>query len=82
VAQLDRRAQSDRHRVGAPRAEFQTLLGVDPPLRRLLLDQGHRLRVYVPYGRQWHPYSVRRLRENPRVAGHVLRSLFRRGGGW
>jgi proline dehydrogenase len=72
-------ARLDRHQIPGHRAEFQTLLGVDPPLRQILLDAGHRLRVYVPYGRQWHAYSVRRLRENPRVAGHVLRSLFRRG---
>jgi len=49
------------------------LLGVDPELRKVILDAGHRLRVYVPYGRDWYPYSIRRLRENPTVARHVLR---------
>jgi proline dehydrogenase len=68
----------DRFQVPPERVEFQMLLGVDPPLRRILLDQGHRLRVYVPYGEDWYPYSVRRLRENPQVARHVLRALFRR----
>jgi proline dehydrogenase len=55
--------------------EFQMLLGVDPELRRSILSQGHRLRVYVPYGRDWYPYSMRRLRENPTVAHHVIRAM-------
>jgi proline dehydrogenase len=55
--------------------EFQMLLGVDPELRRIILDEGHRLRVYVPYGRDWYPYSMRRLRENPTVARHVMRAM-------
>ena len=55
--------------------EFQMLLGVDPELRRIILDQGHRLRVYVPFGRDWYPYSMRRLRENPTVAHHVTRAM-------
>jgi len=57
--------------------EFQMLLGVDPELRRIILSNGHRLRVYVPYGRDWYPYSIRRLRENPTVAHHVVRAMFR-----
>ena len=63
--------------LGRDRYEFQMLLGVEPGLRQILLDQGHRLRVYVPYGRDWYAYSVRRLRENPSVAWHVLRALIR-----
>ena len=63
--------------LGRDRYEFQMLLGVEPGLRRILLDQGHRLRVYVPYGQDWYAYSVRRLRENPSVAWHVLRALLR-----
>ncbi len=55
--------------------EFQMLLGVDPELRRIILAGGHRLRVYVPYGIDWYPYSIRRLRENPTVARHVLRAM-------
>jgi len=55
--------------------EFQMLLGVDPELRRIILSAGHRLRIYVPYGRDWYPYSMRRLRENPTVAHHVLRAM-------
>lgn len=56
--------------------EFQMLLGVLPALRRRLIAQGHRVRVYVPYGGDWYAYSLRRLRENPEVARHVARALF------
>ncbi len=56
------------------RYEFQMLLGVDEELRAILLERGHKLRVYVPYGRDWYRYSMRRLRENPEVARHVLRA--------
>jgi proline dehydrogenase len=58
--------------------EFQMLLGVEEELRRILLSAGHRLRVYVPYGEDWYAYSVRRLRESPQIAGHVLKALLRR----
>lgn len=58
--------------------EFQMLLGVDEELRRILISGGHRLRVYVPFGEQWYAYSVRRLRENPQIAGHALKALFGR----
>jgi proline dehydrogenase len=68
----------DKHRVPRDRYEFQMLLGVDEPLRRILIQGGHRLRVYVPYGRDWYAYSLRRLRENPEVARHVLRAMLSR----
>jgi proline dehydrogenase len=68
----------DRHQLPKDRYEFQMLLGVDPELRRILIAAGHRLRVYVPYGHDWYPYSIRRLRENPEVAHHVLRALITR----
>ena len=67
----------DRLGLDRDRYEFQMLLGVDPELRRVILSNGHRLRVYVPYGRDWYPYSIRRLRENPTVAHHVVRAMFR-----
>lgn len=67
----------DRLGLDRERYEFQMLLGVDPELRRIILSNGHRLRVYVPYGRDWYPYSIRRLRENPSVAHHVVRAMFR-----
>jgi len=58
--------------------EFQMLLGVDEELREILISAGHRLRVYVPYGEHWYPYSVRRLRENPQIAGYAFKAMFRR----
>ncbi len=65
----------DRRNLDREAYEFQMLLGVDPQLRGVILAEGHRLRVYVPYGRDWYPYSIRRLRENPTVAQHVLRAM-------
>jgi proline dehydrogenase len=67
----------DRLGLARDRYEFQMLLGVDPELRKIILANRHRLRVYVPYGRDWYPYSIRRLRENPTVAHHVVRAMFR-----
>lgn len=64
----------DRLKLGPEAYEFQMLLGVDPLLRKILIGAGHRLRVYVPYGRDWYAYSTRRLKENPSVARHILRA--------
>ena len=62
--------------------EFQMLLGVRPDLGDRLVEDGDRLRIYVPFGRQWYEYSLRRLQENPKIAGYVAgdlgRSLLRR----
>ncbi len=55
--------------------EFQMLLGVDEELRQIIVDAGHRLRVYVPFGESWMPYSRRRLKENPSIAEHALRQM-------
>jgi proline dehydrogenase len=51
--------------------EFQMLLGVRPTLGDELVRGGHRLRVYTPFGRQWYAYSLRRLQENPKIAGYI-----------
>jgi proline dehydrogenase len=67
-------ATIDRLALSPDRYEFQMLLGVDPVLRRGLLDAGHRLRVYVPFGGDWYAYSTRRLKENPSIARHVIRA--------
>ncbi|MBN1464385.1 proline dehydrogenase family protein [candidate division KSB1 bacterium] len=58
--------------------EFQMLFGVDEQLRRILVQAGHRLRVYVPYGKQWYRYVMRRLKENPQIAIYVLKALFKK----
>lgn len=65
----------EKHGLASEQYEFQMLLGVDEELRKILIAGGHRLRVYVPYGRDWYPYSIRRLRENPEIARHVMRSM-------
>jgi proline dehydrogenase len=57
--------------------EFQMLLGVRPELRRKLLRDGHRVRLYVPFGEHWYGYSLRRFKENPEIAGYVFRALFK-----
>lgn len=64
-----------KNNLAKGRYEFQMLLGVREQLRRSIIDAGHRLRVYVPFGDQWYAYSVRRLKENPQIAGYVLRAL-------
>lgn len=69
----------EQRSVAPDRYEFQMLLGVREGLRDDLHEQGHPMRVYVPYGAKWYEYSVRRLRENPRVAGHVARATL---DGW
>jgi proline dehydrogenase len=51
--------------------EFQMLLGVMPRLGDQLVREGHRLRIYVPFGRHWYEYSLRRLQENPKIAGYI-----------
>ncbi len=65
-----------RFGVDRDRYEFQMLLGVAGPLRRKLLAGGHDVRVYVPFGELWYHYSMRRLRENPHMVGHILKNLF------
>ena len=57
--------------------EFQMLLGVDEQLRDIIHAAGHNLRVYIPFGRDWYAYSVRRLRENPRLAGYVFIAMLK-----
>jgi proline dehydrogenase len=62
--------------------ELQMLLGVRPARGDALVRDGHRLRVYVPFGTHWYEYSVRRLQENPRIAGHVAADTMRRLARW
>jgi proline dehydrogenase len=64
--------------LGPEEYEFQMLLGVRPDLGDDLAREGHRLRIYVPFGRQWYEYSLRRLQENPKIAGYVALDTLRR----
>jgi proline dehydrogenase len=64
------------------RFEFQALLGV--PIRSVLArlrDAGHKVRIYIPYGDEWYAYSIRRLKENPQMAGAIARGLLKRDRG-
>ena len=56
--------------------EFQMLLGVREARRDQIVSDGHRLRVYVPYGEQWYAYSTRRLKENPYMAWYITKAIF------
>ena len=64
--------------VDRTRFEFQMLLGVCVPLRDRLLREGFAVRVYVPYGRDWIGYGTRRIKENPAMAGQLLKGLLAR----
>jgi proline dehydrogenase len=66
----------ERLKLDKNKYEFQMLLGVRENLRDELVQKGHRLRVYVPYGKEWYQYSTRRLKENPRMAGMVVQKIF------
>jgi proline dehydrogenase len=75
-----------KHRRGRSEYEFQMLLGVREHLGDALVREGHRVRIYVPFGRRWYEYSLRRLQENPTIAGYVAmdtlnRLVPRRDGG-
>jgi proline dehydrogenase len=61
------------------RFEFQMLYGVTPELRNSIVKQGYKMRVYVPFGKDWFGYSTRRLKENPKMASHIIKALFFRG---
>jgi proline dehydrogenase len=63
--------------IGVDQFEFQMLYGVRRRLQRSLLQQGYRVRIYVPYGKQWYPYFMRRLAERPANVLFLLRSLVR-----
>lgn len=56
--------------------EFEMLLGVRSEVAQSLAEQGERIRLYLPFGRDWWPYAVRRIGENPRNFALLLRSLF------
>jgi proline dehydrogenase len=68
----------ERRGLAPEQYEFQMLLGVRPELGDELVREGHRLRIYVPFGRQWYEYSIRRLQENPKIAGYIALDTLKR----
>jgi len=68
-----------KYNVPGSMYEFQMLYGVTPRLRDSIAGEGHTMRVYVPFGKQWFGYSTRRLKENPKMASHIIKALFYKG---
>lgn len=72
---LIRAAYDSIGRSSTGKHEFQMLLGVRSDLRDKIVADGHKLRVYVPFGKHWYAYSIRRFQENPQIAGYVMKSI-------
>ena len=66
-----------REGIGPDRFEFQMLYGVRRDLQRALVARGYTVRIYVPYGREWYPYFMRRLAERPANVGFMLRAILK-----
>lgn len=69
----------EKYKVPKDKYEFQMLYGVTPDLRNSIVEKGHAMRVYVPFGKEWFGYSTRRLKENPKMASHIIKALFIKG---
>lgn len=69
----------EKYQLPKDKYEFQMLYGVTPKLRKEIMDAGHRMRIYVPYGKEWFGYSTRRLKENPKMASHIMKAVFVKG---
>lgn len=69
----------EKYNVPKTMYEFQMLYGVTPELRKSIVDKGHTMRVYVPFGKEWFGYSTRRLKENPKMATTIIKALFVKG---
>ncbi len=67
-----------RKGVDKSRFEFQMLLGVCETLQGKLLGMGYAVRIYVPYGKDWYGYSMRRIKENPQIAAYLLKAMLTR----
>ena len=63
--------------IAKDKFEFQMLYGIRPDLQRELIREGYRMRVYIPYGRDWFPYFMRRLAERPANLMFIVRNIFR-----
>ncbi len=65
-----------KYNISKNNYEFQMLYGVTPDLRKSIIEAGHKMRVYVPFGKDWFNYSTRRLKENPQLINHIVKSFF------
>jgi proline dehydrogenase len=80
-AMIDRARQfATEHKIDSERFEFQMLYGIRRDLQTSLVQQGYRVRVYIPFGRQWFPYFMRRLGERPANVGFVMRGILQDQG--
>jgi len=68
---------AQHNNIGPESFEFQMLYGVRRDLQRRLLREGYNVRVYVPFGREWYPYFMRRLAERPANVLFLVRNFFR-----
>lgn len=69
----------EKYKVPKDMYEFQMLYGVTPRLRQSIVEKGHTMRIYVPFGKDWFGYSTRRLKENPKMASHIIKAIFYKG---
>lgn len=69
----------EKYKVPDNLYEFQMLYGVTPKLRDKVVSDGHRMRIYVPFGQKWFGYCTRRLKENPKVASDIMKAIFYKG---
>jgi len=78
---LIERAQNLISKYNIPKQlyEFQMLYGVTPNLRQSIVNNGHTMRVYVPFGKKWFGYSTRRLKENPKIPSHSIKAIIIKG---
>lgn len=65
-----------KHNLSKDNYEFQMLLGVREEKRKEIIAEGHKMRVYVPFGKDWYGYSTRRLKENPNMAWQITKAIF------
>jgi proline dehydrogenase len=78
MIEMARRIAAD-HKIGSDRFEFQMLYGIRRDLQTMLKNEGYRVRVYIPFGREWFPYFMRRLGERPANVSFVLRGILAEG---
>lgn len=69
----------EKYKPAKDRYEFQMLYGVAPSLRKSILEAGHTMRVYVPFGKEWFGYCTRRVKENPAMASVIMKAIFVKG---